>query len=962
MFISRPLFSLALSVLFGEMLFCPELPLSLRFILLLFYLFYLSLLFRKKKQKILCLSLVLFFLSSLHFQNALKRFEKQQECIERVLPLNCTVEGTISYISENETAYRIFLKNCIVNSSLGKKPKELGKEEEEKWEARNNLAFQKIQVLFKKTAQEDSELLYYPGDRVVFRGKFMELSPAMNEGEFSFLQYCKGEGIEAFFLANKTSQASPSPLVQNEIPYATRVILVKNKGEVRENNSSPFLKLLYKLKRQASHDLEKLYPEEQSAFLKSLFLGEKLALSKEEKGLYQEAGIAHILAVSGLHLSLVGGTCFVLLRLLGMELSYASILSSFFVLSFALFTGSSGSTLRAMLMFFVYFFGKNLGRGQDRISSLSLSLLLLLFLQPLFLYSVGFQCSFYSLFLLLLLSLRDGKERRKALSKKWERAKRKKRFTELLRLLPKKIKEGGKELFLFYLGLFPLFSFLQSSLPLYAPLLNLLLLPLLPFIFLLGILSILFSHLPPLFFPLVKLLSQSLSFLLSLFHSLIYFSLQLPYSSLLLGKLSLPALFLYLVLLYILFLFPLQSVIKKRMQMQKKEKEKQINSSSPFISLFAIKNICYLKNILSLLFLCTIPLFLPSPPKDLEITALYVGQGDGFLIRKGNFVMTIDNGSSSDKNFPENTLLPYCKAKRIHKIRYALITHSDIDHTSGILAILEERSTENYKSNYKLQIENLILPVQAKDDYRYDFLKRLAGRHGARLLYWKNGNSIVYGNKNHSVSDITPPSDTLPPSGTAPPPDTLPPSGTVPPSDTLPPSGTAPPSDILPPSDTAPSEKSAFLSLRCYYPLTDAPMEEANAHSLGCVLQYGDFSMVFTGDMPEEAEKEMLSAIKKEGQSPSVDIVKLAHHGSKTSSSPIFLSETKGKFALFSYGKNNRYGHPHQITLEKCSYFRLIPLETAKVGEIQIKTDGKKYKISAPCRVTSSLPAEIPDS
>ena len=956
MFISRPLFSLALSVLFGEMLFCPELPLSLRYILLLFYLFYLSLLFRKKRQKLLCLSLVLFFLASLHFQNVLKRFEKQQECIERVLPLNCTVEGTISYISENETAYRIFLKNCIVNSSLGKKPKELGKEEEEKWEARNNLPFQKIQVLFKKNAQEDSELLYYPGDRIVFHGKFMELSPAMNEGEFSFLQYCKGEGIEAFFLANKTSPASPSPLVQNEIP-TIREILVKNKGEVRENNSSPFLKLLYKLKRQASRDLEKLYPEQQSAFLKSLFLGEKSALSKEEKGLYQEAGIAHILAVSGLHLSLVGGTCFVLLRLLGMELSYASILSSFFVLSFALFTGSSGSTLRAMLMFFVYFFGKNLGRGQDRISSLSLSLLLLLFLQPLFLYSVGFQCSFYSLFLLLLLSLRDGKERRKALSKKWERAKRKKRFTELLRLLPKKIKEGGKELFLFYLGLFPLFSFLQSSLPLYAPLLNLLLLPLLPFIFFLGILSILFSHLPPLFFPLVKLLSQSLSFLLSLFHSLIYFSLQLPYSSLLLGKLSLSALLLYLFLFYILFLFPLQSVVKRRRQMQKKEKEKQINLSSPFISLFAIKNICYLKNILSLLFLCTIPLFLPSPPKDLEITALYVGQGDGFLIRKGNFVMTIDNGSSSDKNFPENTLLPYCKAKRIHKIRYALITHSDIDHTSGIQAILEEGSTESTRSDIsKLQIENLILPVQAKDDYRYDLLKRLAGRHGARLLYWKNGNSIVYGNKNHSVSD------TLPSSGTTPPSDTLPSSGTTPPSDTLPPSGTAPSSDILPPSDTAPSEKSAFLSLRCYYPLTNAPMEEANAHSLGCILRYGDFSMVFTGDMPKEAEEAMLSAIKKEGQSPSVDIVKLAHHGSKTSSSPIFLAETKGKFALFSYGKNNRYGHPHKITLEKCSYFRLIPLETAKVGEIQIKTDGKKYEIVAPCRVTSSLPAEMPDS
>ena len=126
-------------------------------------------------------------------------------------------------------------------------------------------------------------------------------------------------------------------------------------------------------------------------------------------------------------------------------------------------------------------------------------------------------------------------------------------------------------------------------------------------------------------------------------------------------------------------------------------------------------------------------------------------------------------------------------------------------------------------------------------------------------------------------------------------------------------------------------------------------MEEANAHSIGCILRYGDFSMIFTGDMPEKAEKEMLDAIKKEGQSPSVDIVKLAHHGSKTSSSPLFLSETNGKFALFSYGKKNLYGHPHKITLEKCNSFGLIPLETAKLGEILIRTDGKDYQIITPC-------------
>ena len=901
MFISRPLFSLALSVLFGEMLFCPELPFSLRFVLLLFYLFFLSLLFRKERQKLLCLSLVLFFLASLHFQNALKRFEKQQECIERVLPLNCTVEGTISYISENETAYRIFLKNCIVNSSFGKKPGKLSKEQEKKWNARNNLPFRKVQVLLKKASEAGSNPLesspdsscpatspfsesspfpsspespFYPGDRVLFRGKFMELSPTMNEGEFSFLQHLKSEGIEAFFLANRV--------------------------EIQEKDSTPFLKLLYKIRREAAHDLEILYPKTQSDFLKSLFLGEKAALSKEERNLYQEAGIAHILAVSGLHLSLVGGACFILLRIVNMEISHASLISSFFVFSFALFTGASGSTLRAMIMFFITFLGKNLGRGQDRISSLSLALILLLFWQPLFLYSVGFQCSFYSLFLLLLLSLRDGKEARKDFRKKWEKAKRKKKYKEIVKLLPKRLKEGGEELILFYLGLFPLFSFLQYSLPLYAPVLNLLLLPLLPFIFLLGVLSLIFLHFPALLF-LAKCLSRTLSILLQLFHNLIQLSLHLPYSSILLGKISLSSLFLFLLLFYLFFLFPLNSILKRKYKIERERKETEMHRilSFPYAKFYVLKaNLFIVKNIFSFLFLGSIPLFLPSPPKNLEITAIYVGQGDGFLVRKGNFVLTIDNGSSSNKNFPENTLLPYCKAKRIKKIQYALITHSDVDHTSGIQAILEEKEQTN---NYKVQIENLILPVQAEEDHRYDLLKRLAVNHGAKLLYWKNGNSIEYGNK------------------------------------------------IPLYSDKLNKKEPPRLSFHCYYPITNSPMEEANAHSLGCLLHYGKFSMIFTGDMPDVAEKEMLSAIKKEGQSPSVDIVKLAHHGSKTSSSPIFLSETKGKFALFSYGKNNRYGHPHKITLEKCSSFKLIPLETAKLGEILIRTDGEEYQIITPC-------------
>lgn len=833
MFLSRPLFSLALSVLFGEILLCPELPLSYRFLLFLFYLAYLSMLFRKKKFRIFLLSLFFFCSSSLHFYTVLKRFQKQEETIESLLPFRCRVVGRITSLSENEKTVKILLQNCTIFSSFSAMPENLSSSQKEKWKARNALSFSKLLLYLDKEKIKTSDFSLYPGDILQGKGQFKGLSPARNEGEFSFLHYCKGEGIEGLFFLRKI--------------------------ETIRTVDTPFLKVLHRFRKSVSEDLDCLYPEEQSHFLKCLFLGEKASLEKEERNLYQEAGISHILAVSGLHLSLLGGGFYSILRVLGFTIAPASLFSSLFILFYTILTGASGSTVRAAAMLLTHFLGRNLGRANDALSSLSLALLMLLLCKPLMLYSTGFQCSFFTLFLLLLLSERRGKEKRKKVSKQWEKAKRKKQLRRLCILLPAFLREKGTALFLFYLGLFPLFSLLQYSFPLYAPLLNLLLLPLLPLLFVLGISSLFFLHCGH-----TKVLSvffaSSLSFLLRIFHACISFSLTLPHATVLLGKMSLFRFTLYFLFFYVLYLYRRKNAL----------------------SLFP-KN---LFKLFVLLFPLSLPLYLPFPPSKAEITALYVGQGDGFLFRKGDFVFTIDNGSSSDKHFAENTLIPYCKANRIRKIRYALITHSDIDHTSGIQGILEQ---SGLAEKIPLSIENLILPVQAREDHRYDILKRLAANHGAEILYWKNGDGIC-------------------------------------------------------------STKKDFpFSLSCYYPLTEEPMEEANAHSLGCILRYGNFSMIFTGDMPMAAEESMLTALKKEGINPSMDIVKLAHHGSKTSSSPLFLSETQGRFALLSYGIKNRYGHPHSITLQKCKDYHLIPLETAKLGEILIQTDGKEYRITAPC-------------
>ena len=866
MFLSRPLFFLALFALLGELILTPEIPFSYRF-LFLFSLLFLSLfLFRKKKNRLFFCSLLCLTLFMLNFYSVNHRYRRERESIDYILPLQAVLRGKVMYVEEQEKKWKLLLSACIVDTALEKKNSSL--KNEEKYQKRNDLHFQKlILYLPKESTGESSMPLPLPGQICSVKGHFLELSPATNEGEFSLPSYYKGEGISGVF------QAKTIELVRGE--------------------SSPFAKELFTLKQSLGNRIDALFPEETAGFLKSLFLGERSGITLSEKSLYQSAGISHILAISGLHLSLLGGFFYRLLRKIKLSSLLSSLITSFFLFSYFLFIGSSHSAFRALFMLFLRFAAIQLGKGKDLLSQLSFALLFLLWLNPLSLYSIGMQCSFFTLFVFFLLEERPGKavrkKKEKALSKICKKhtlgfskhpslllkfpAYLSKLIPCLLSTLPHRL-QGS---FLFYLAMLPLFSLTQFSFPLYAPLLNLLLLPLLPFFFLLGAVSIFLSYLPEQDFLLLRLLSFSSRFLLNLlfqiFHLFMEKSLALPFSQILLGKMQALSVMLYFLFLYLLFFFP---------------KAKSLSL------------------LLSLGFLLSLPLYLPKPPKELEIAALDVGQGDGFVLRKGALVFTIDNGSTSKNLFPEQIFFPYCKAKRIQHIDYALLTHCDRDHISGIQALLEK--------NPSISLSHLILPASALQDHRYDLLKRLAYNHGADVSYWQKGDELVFSEQGICLSAKK----------------------------------TAWAENPSTSKKRGPDTKGHQLHIRCFYPNDASYMEEANAHSIGCLLEYGHFRMLFTGDMPKESEEALLENCRETEASPIVDVLKLAHHGSKTSSCPSFLSETRAKFALFSYGKKNRYGHPHKSTVENCKKYRLFPLETAKLGEILIKTNGEQFEITAP--------------
>ena len=117
-----------------------------------------------------------------------------------------------------------------------------------------------------------------------------------------------------------------------------------------------------------------------------------------------------------------------------------------------------------------------------------------------------------------------------------------------------------------------------------------------------------------------------------------------------------------------------------------------------------------------------------------------------------------------------------------------------------------------------------------------------------------------------------------------------------------------------------------------------------NNNSLICKLVYKDFSVLFTGDIEELAEKAILKKYKESKLLKST-ILKVAHHGSKTSSSKEFISAVQPQIALIGVGSNNKFGHPSDITIETLKAINCKIYRTDEDGEISINVKNNKMLI-----------------
>ena len=225
------------------------------------------------------------------------------------------------------------------------------------------------------------------GQHIVLEGFFSHFDAATNHGEFDVRAYSAGKGIGG--------RVRKAQVLAAEEDYSF----------LREK--------LFAFRRRLHDRLAKVFPEKEASVMQTLLLGEKKELDEEVKALYQRNGIAHILSISGLHITLLGMGCYRLLKRLGAPVRVAAAGGAMTLLLYGMMVGMSVSASRAIGMYLLQMLGIFVGRTYDMLTGVGLLAALLVLQQPERLGDVSFLMSFGAVLGICLLTpvfAGDGRE------------------------------------------------------------------------------------------------------------------------------------------------------------------------------------------------------------------------------------------------------------------------------------------------------------------------------------------------------------------------------------------------------------------------------------------------------------------------------------------------------------------------------------------------------------------------
>lgn len=135
-------------------------------------------------------------------------------------------------------------------------------------------------------------------------------------------------------------------------------------------------------------------------------------------------------------------------------------------------------------------------------------------------------------------------------------------------------------------------------------------------------------------------------------------------------------------------------------------------------------------------------------------------------------------------------------------------------------------------------------------------------------------------------------------------------------------------------------EKNIYI--RILFPDKDVSGYSTNDGSIVAKLVYGKTSVLLEGDAPQKTEYYLLNLDKNNPEELNTDILKVGHHGSRTSTAKPYIEALSPEYAVISLGKENKYGHPHEETLKTLNDLKIPILRTDLLGRITFESDGEK--------------------
>ena len=548
------------------------------------------------------------------------------------------------------------------------------------------------------------------GDIVTAEGTLLPLERARNEGNFDEKSYYESIGIEA-------------------------VLKTKQDVGIKKTNNI-FYKAADAVRRHFKASFEQVSPE-YNGELSSLILGDKSSLDASVKELYSENGIAHILAISGLHISFAGLGLYKLLRKTGLDILSCTLISGLAVVCYVLLTGSSISAWRACVMFLFAAFADVKGRSYDAASALSLQAIVTLLVTPKAICGASFVMSYTAVLSIILSNEAFGNVLYRLRGS----------LTVLRVILSNIIAAFGVFIFMF-----PVTLYYYSSVPIYSPFLNMLVIPLSAILMPLGMAAgfmgrintgagTFFAGGAERIFDIYTFACRSMQ--------------NIPFNRVLPGKPGVVS-----VVLFYMF-FALGFVMwKKYVEKGLKLKISDVaGTPKDIFTYFKSKRIVL---IFSVVPLCIVAVSMfKTKGHDFFVSMIDVGQGDCILVHTSDGKnLLFDGGSSNVNNVYDKRIKPFLLSKGINKIDMVFVSHTDADHVNGLTELFGEcDSTSVNRGNIK--VGSLVLPDVDNDlkDEFYNGLMTSASERNVNVDFASAG--VNYTGKGFEMSCLSPGADDL---------------------------------------------------------------------------------------------------------------------------------------------------------------------------------------------------------